>query len=1086
MQKIAAFIVKKRKLLLVVMLALAVVCAALMPFVGINTDMTKYLPDSSQMKIGMDRMNEAFPDVAETYTIRVMFRGLDARDKLAIREQLAEIPNVDSVAYEPDSDDYNRGDATLYKLTTQYDYNSDEEAQIERDVADRFADYDVAVRSDDTSTPDIPPIVFILSIVLVTTILLIACPSYFEPVLFLLTIGVAVLLNQGTNILLGETSDVTASISAILQLALSMDYSIILMNRYRQELAKGDDRESAMTRALTAAFGSITGSSVTTIVGLLMLVFMRFKIGMDLGIVLAKGVLFSLLCVFTVLPGLILWADKVVRKTMKKPRAPKRERKSVLAGLGRFSYRCRGVIAAAFVLLFAGAYILQLSTQISYTLTDPDPVAEVFPPDNPLVVLYNNQDEAAVSALADRLEDDPNVKSAMSYSTTLGRQCTAEQMANAIGALEAGIPVSADMLGMIYYDVHGGGQSVTMTAAQFLRFLSQNVANNATFAPYIDESLTANLQTLMKFSDPAALTQQRTAESLAEFLGMSASDAKQLLLYYYMQHGGADGSGTMTLPAFSNFLNNEVLTDPTMAGMMDDAARAQASQLQTFTDVTAMTTPRDTAGIAALLGMDEPTVNTLFIAYHASRGDLFSGGQWEVSMQNMANFLVDCGGLLDETQERQITQLSWIINGSVYGTHYTAPQLAGILGMDAGQMQQLYMLYNSRHGDTSGWTLSVQQFVNFLCQEVLPDARFASQLSGVDTSQLQSARTVIDAVASGRSYTAAELANRFQGLSSQLNRGTMELLFLYYASVYSSDASWTMSMQELFDYLQNDLLTDARFDSFLTDDMRAQITDAQTMLTDAVTQLRGSDYSRLVLTTTLPGESDETSAFIAQLTQDLDAVTTGDYYIIGNSAMVYEMENSFDSELLLITLLTAASIFLVVVFTFRSLVIPALLVLIVQCGVFITVTVVGLQGLEIYYLALLIVECILMGATIDYGILYTSYYREMRETMSVRDALIAAYRGSIHTVLTSGSIMVLVTAVVGKFFGNPTIEQICRTISIGAFSAIILILLFLPGMLALLDRWVLPRDLRRRLYPPKAPKAPKVPKPPKAARAPWP
>ena len=268
--------------------------------------------------------------------------------------------------------------------------------------------------------------------------------------------------------------------------------------------------------------------------------------------------------------------------------------------------------------------------------------------------------------------------------------------------------------------------------------------------------------------------------------------------------------------------------------------------------------------------------------------------------------------------------------------------------------------------------------------------------------------------------------------------------------------------------------------------MRAQITDAQTMLTDAVTQLRGSDYSRLVLTTTLPGESDETSAFIAQLTQDLDAVTTGDYYIIGNSAMVYEMENSFDSELLLITLLTAASIFLVVVFTFRSLVIPALLVLIVQCGVFITVTVVGLQGLEIYYLALLIVECILMGATIDYGILYTSYYREMRETMSVRDALIAAYRGSIHTVLTSGSIMVLVTAVVGKFFGNPTIEQICRTISIGAFSAIILILLFLPGMLALLDRWVLPRDLRRRLYPPKAPKAPKAPKPPKAARAPWP
>ena len=1073
MQKIAAFIVKKRRLLLVVMLALAVVCAALMPFVGINTDMTKYLPDSSQMKIGMDRMNEAFPDVTETYTIRVMFRGLDARDKLAIREQLAEIPNVDSVAYEPDSDDYNRGDATLYKLTTQYDYKSDEEAQIERDVADRFDGYDVSVRSDDTSTPDIPPIVFILSIVLVTTILLIACPSYFEPVLFLITIGIAVLINQGTNIFLGETSDVTASISAI-----------ILMNRYRQELQADPDREAAMTRALTAAFGSITGSSVTTIVGLLMLVFMRFKIGMDLGIVLAKGVLFSLLCVFTVLPGLILWADKLVRKTTKKPRAPKRERRSVLAALGRFSYRWRGAIAAAFVLLFAGTYILQLSTQIAYTLTDADPVAEVFPPDNPIVVLYNNADEDAVAALADRLEADPNVKSAMAYSTTLGRQYTAAQMVNVVGALDASIPVSADMLGMIYYDAHSGGRAVTIPAGQFLRFVTNHVANNAAFAPYLDAGMTANLQTLQKFTDPAALTQQRTAESLADFLGMDAADAKQLLLYYYTQHGDAS-TGGMTLPAFSDFLVNEVLTDSTLADMVDASAREQAATLQTFTDVSAMTTPRGCDEIAQMLGMDEDTVRLLFVAYHTLNGDLLTG-DWNVSMQTLVNFLAEHSALLDDAQAQQITMLSRIINGSVDGTSYSAAELSDLLGMDAGQVRQLYLLYTSRHGDTSGWTLSVQQFVDFLCQEVLPDARFADQLSGVDTSQLQSARTVIDAVASGRSYTAAELANLFQGLSSKMDRGTMELLFLYYASVYSSDASWTMSMQELFDYLQNDLLTDARFASFLTDDMRAQITDAQTMLTDAVTQLRGSNYSRLVLTTTLPGESDETSAFIAQLMQDLDAVTTGDYYLIGNSAMVYEMENSFDSELLLITLLTAASIFLVVVFTFRSLVIPALLVLIVQCGVFITVTVVGLQGLEIYYLALLIVECILMGATIDYGILYTSYYREMRESMSVRDALIAAYRGSIHTVLTSGSIMVLVTAVVGKFFGNPTIEQICRTISIGAFSAIILILLFLPGMLALLDRWVLPRDLRRRLYPPKAPKAPKAPKPPKAARASWP
>ena len=163
----------------------------------------------------------------------------------------------------------------------------------------------------------------------------------------------------------------------------------------------------------------------------------------------------------------------------------------MLAALGRFSYRWRGAIAAAFVLLFAGTYILQLSTQIAYTLTDTDPVAEVFPPDNPIVVLYNNADEDAVAALADRLEADTNVKSAMAYSTTLGRQYTAAQMANVVGALDASIPVSADMLGMIYYDAHSGGRAVTIPAGRFLRFVTDHVANNAAFAPYLDAGMTA-------------------------------------------------------------------------------------------------------------------------------------------------------------------------------------------------------------------------------------------------------------------------------------------------------------------------------------------------------------------------------------------------------------------------------------------------------------------------------------------------------------------------------------------------------------------------------------------------------------------
>ena len=159
---------------------------------------------------------------------------------------------------------------------------------------------DVVVETSiDGNMPD--PIVFIVAALLVFAILFLMCESWVEPLLFLTTIGAAVLLNMGSNALLPSVSMTTHSIVAILQLVLSMDYSIILMNCYRQKLADGDGRESAMLRALAAASPSVLSSAFTTMAGLLMLCFMKFRIGMDLGFVLAKGVLCSVLCLYTIL-----------------------------------------------------------------------------------------------------------------------------------------------------------------------------------------------------------------------------------------------------------------------------------------------------------------------------------------------------------------------------------------------------------------------------------------------------------------------------------------------------------------------------------------------------------------------------------------------------------------------------------------------------------------------------------------------------------------------------------------------------------------------------------------------------------------
>ena len=288
-RKLSDFIVNKRIAILVIMLILAAVCAVSSRLVVINEDMTKYLPDDSNMKAGLDIMDEAFPETETSNTIRVMFDGLSTGQKSQIPDELVSIPYVDSVDYDADSSDYNRENHTLYVLNMSCDYGSEEENAIEAELGSRFSGYTMTWKDDDDGFPPIPVMLLVTALAILLTVLFFMCGSWIEPFLFLVVIGVAVVINGGTNFILDNVANITNSISAILQLVLSMDYSIILMNRYRQEKAFEPDSVQAMRKALASSFSSIASSALTTVTGLLMLLFMSFKIGSTLGIVLAKG-----------------------------------------------------------------------------------------------------------------------------------------------------------------------------------------------------------------------------------------------------------------------------------------------------------------------------------------------------------------------------------------------------------------------------------------------------------------------------------------------------------------------------------------------------------------------------------------------------------------------------------------------------------------------------------------------------------------------------------------------------------------------------------------------------------------------------
>jgi predicted RND superfamily exporter protein len=319
MKKLADFLVDKRLWFFIVGMVFAAVCLVLMFFVNINYDLTAYLAKDSAMREGLDIMTEEFPAMELPGSFKIMFENLKESEKLKVKSDLEKFEGVASVTFEPGSISYNTKYYTLYAINTERSESAYVEDVLAKMVKEFGKEYSVHTyyNGDPTNVLDtlIP-----LALSLLAVLLLLLCRSYFEPILLVAAIGVAVVMNMGTNIIFESVSNMTFSIAAVLQLVLSIDYSIMLLHRYEQEreLLHGEDNVQAMKNAVANAISSIASSAFTTIVGFLMLLFMSFTIGADIGLVLSKGVAFSLICVFTVMPSLILWSDKLLFKLKKK------------------------------------------------------------------------------------------------------------------------------------------------------------------------------------------------------------------------------------------------------------------------------------------------------------------------------------------------------------------------------------------------------------------------------------------------------------------------------------------------------------------------------------------------------------------------------------------------------------------------------------------------------------------------------------------------------------------------------------------------------------------------------------------------
>ncbi|NLN06316.1 MAG: MMPL family transporter [Firmicutes bacterium] len=445
--KAAAFFLHHRIVVLVVFCVAAVICLLLQPLVAVNYDITDYLPPDAPSTVALEVLEREFS--AATPNARVMVPGVTIPEALEVKQKLAAAPGVESIlwlddvlnVYEPlelaDEElvsEWYRDETALFSLTVDaasavaFTEAAREIVGLDGALAGTVVDQASAQFAAEKEVRQV--MIYFLPLILL--ILFIATRSWLEPLFFLATMGIAILLNMGTNIVFGSISFITATVTPVLQLAVSMDYAIFLLTRYNQYRQEGHDAFQAMQLAMSKAAPAVMGSALTTLFGFLALTLMNFRVGADMGIVLAKGIVFSLLTVMLFLPALTLAFCRLHDKTAHRPFLPG------FAGWGSFITR-RGVPFLLVVIFLIGpAFLAQKNNNFTYgtagldqsgrAAADARRIEETFGKANYLVLLLPREKWGHEQELVEQIAALAAVADVTSYVNTVGAEIPPEYL----------------------------------------------------------------------------------------------------------------------------------------------------------------------------------------------------------------------------------------------------------------------------------------------------------------------------------------------------------------------------------------------------------------------------------------------------------------------------------------------------------------------------------------------------------------------------------------------------------------------------------------------------------------------------------
>ena len=734
MEKIATFIVDKRNLFFLLYAFALIFSIVATGWVKVENDITTYLPEDTETRQGLTVMNDNFV----TYgTARVMVSNVTYETAENICSDLESIDGVTSVDFDDTTDHYKSASA-LFSVTFDGTTTDDISIHALHTIRDMLAGYDTYIDTEvgvDTSA-DLQSemsVILVLAAIVIVLVLTLTSRSYAEVPVLIMTFGAAALLNMGTNFLCGTISFISNSVTVILQLALAIDYAIILCHRFSDEHETKDTREACIA-ALSKAIPEISSSSLTTISGLGALAFMHFGIGRDMATVLIKAILFSLLSVFTLMPGLLMVFSKKIDVTRHKNLIPK------ITFLGKFDVATRFIVPPIFAVVVVVTAVLANKCPYCYSYTD-------------LVTAKQSESQIA----------------------------------------------------------------------------HQKIKN--TF--------------------------------------------------------GVNNMVAVIVPTGDYDSERQLLKD------LDSCAEVKSTQ-----------------GLANIDAMD---------GYK----------------------------LADALTPRQMSELA---------------------GLDYEVAEALYAAY------------------------------------AVDQNE--------------------------------------------YGKLISGLGDYKVPLFDMFMFLQREM-KDGNIT--LDGDIQEPLDDLFEQLNKAQLQLQSDKYSRLVVYLNLPEESGETMDFLDTMHALIAKYYSSDTYIVGNSTNVKDLSSSFGEDNMLISVLSALFVVIILLFTFKSAGLPVLLIVVIQGSIWINFSVPTIQHESLYFLGYLIVNSIQMGANIDYAIVISSHYTDLKKEMRPKEAIIAALNEAFPTIFTSGTILAVAGALIGVMTTNPVIAAIGTCLGRGTVISIVLVMAVLPQILLIGD-----------------------------------